>query len=53
MNLTNDYIKSTTDFLYWLEISDWGYNEDVKMYKNKDGRLKTIEEIVQLYYSRF
>lgn len=46
VRITIDYVE---DFLEWLETSNYRWNDDVKMYKNKDGRLKTKEELIEIF----
>lgn len=37
--------QNLISFLGWLENSGYRYNDNVKMFKHKDGRLLTNEEI--------
>lgn len=41
--------ENLIDFLNWLENSGYRYSDDFKMFKHKDGRLKTNEEIADIF----
>jgi len=54
INLNIDKLEQITDdfsvkLLDWLEVSGYRFNEDVKMFKNTDGRLKTTTELQQYF----
>ncbi|WP_428225176.1 hypothetical protein [Flavobacterium sp.] len=49
VNICNE---NTVDFLNWLENSGYRYNEDVKMFKHKDGRLQTNESLVEIFSTK-
>jgi len=48
--ITDDFSVKLLD---WLEVSGYRFNEDVKMFKNTDGRLKTTTELLQIFKTQY
>jgi len=48
--ITDDFSVKLLD---WLEASGYRFNEDVKMFKNTDGRLKTTTELLQIFKTQY
>jgi len=58
MNEITDELEQITDdfsvkLLDWLEVSGYIFNEDIKMFKNTDGRLKTTTELLQIFKNQY